>query len=384
MSLATRISSLCCGAVLVVAGSLAAAPANDNFANAIALTSNVVTVVAGNIGATKELMEPSHAGNQGGSSVWWSWTAQQSGYLVVSTSGSLGKEGYGLDTLLGIYRGSSVSALTEVASNDDSPSGGTFTSRAEFSVTAGTTYYVAVDGYSFDGITASTGSIRLALSFSVTKPVIPAAGWVLPDVNGQSISSTNFNGKVVLLNFWATWCGPCIAEIPDLIGLHNKYSQDGFSVVGVSVDSSVNGGPPTSLVSAFLATHQINYPVAMSRPGSSIELDYGGISSIPATFIVDRDNRIVHSLIGSRTQPFFETLVKPLIYSNLRARAGLASNNLQLSWPVTEATVVIEATDSLTTPNWQPISITPQVEGTNKVVSLQNTGTNRFYRLRVQ
>ena len=381
MSLATRISSLCCGAVLVVAGSLAAAPANDNFANAIALTSNVVTVVAGNVGATKELMEPSHAGNQGGSSVWWSWTAQQAGVLTVSTAGSVASNGSEMDTLLGVYRGLSLATLISEAANDDADGGGTLTSKVKFSVMAGTTYYIAVDGYSLDAVNISTGSIRLALSFATFGP---AAGWVLPDVTGQLISSTNFQGKVVLLNFWATWCPPCIAETPDLIAFHNKYSKDGFSVVGISVDSAVNGGPPTSLVSAFLATHQINYPVAMSQPGSTIESDYGGISFIPATFIVDRDNRIVHSLIGSRTQPFFETLVKPLIYSNLRARAGLASNNLQLSWPVTEATVVIEATDSLTTPNWQPISITPQVEGTNKVVSLQNTGTNRFYRLKVQ
>jgi len=165
--------------------------------------------------------------------------------------------------------------------------------------------------------------------------------------------------------------------------LHSKYSNDGFSVVGISVDSAENGSPPGDLVGAFVESQQINYPVAMSRPGSHIESDFGGIDFIPTTFIIDRDNRIVHSLVGLGTQTFFETLVKPLIYSNLRARAGLTSNNLRLSWPVTEATVVIEATDSLTAPNWQSISVTPQIEGTNRVISLPNTGTNRFYRLKV-
>lgn len=382
---AARISALC-WVFLHATSSLVAAPTNDNFASATVIPSNLVsvTVAGSNVGATKEALEPAHAGNAGGSSVWWSWTAQQSGFLTVSTLGSVDPGGYELDTLLGIYRGPSMSTLVEVARNDDSAMGGTYTSRAEFPVTAGTNYHVAVDGYSYDGISVSTGTIRLAVSFSVTKPVIPAAEWVLPGVAGQMLSSTNFHGKIVLLNFWATWCGPCIAEIPDLIGLHNKYSNDGFSVVGISVDNAVNGSAPRDLVSAFLDYHQINYPVGMSRPGSSIESDYGGISGIPATFIIDRENGIVHSVVGSRSLPFFEALVKPLIYSNLRARAGLTSNNLRLSWPVTAATVVIEATDGLTAPNWQPVSVTPQVEGTNQVISLPNTGTNRFYRLKVQ
>ena len=116
---------------------------NDSFAGRIILSGASVTTTGSNATATKEAGEPSHAGNAGGKSVWYSWTASSSGTVTIDTAGS------NFDTLLAVYTGNSVSALTAVSggSNDDSLAGGTTTSKVTFNVTAGTVYQIAVDGY---------------------------------------------------------------------------------------------------------------------------------------------------------------------------------------------------------------------------------------------
>ena len=130
---------------------------NDNFADRTSLSGTSVTATGSNVGATKEAGEPNHAGNVGGKSVWWTWTAPSSGTVTIDTLGS------SFDTLLAVYTGTSVSALTAVAggSNDDSPAGGTITSKVTFAVTAGTTYQIAVDGYG--GV---SGNITLHLNLA--------------------------------------------------------------------------------------------------------------------------------------------------------------------------------------------------------------------------
>src|SRR5690349_24370097 len=94
----------------------AAAPANDNFINALELTGTEATASGSNVGATKEIGEPNHGSNAGGSSVWWKWTAAADGSVIVQTAGS------SFDTLLGAYSGSTIGSLNAVASNDDAGS----------------------------------------------------------------------------------------------------------------------------------------------------------------------------------------------------------------------------------------------------------------------
>lgn len=128
-------------------------PTNDTFANAVSLSGNTFTVSGSNVGATSELSEPRHAGQRGGKSVWWSWTAPSSGTLTVATTSST------FDTLLGVYTGSVVGSLARVGSNDDE-SASVRTSRVSISVVARTTYRIAVDGYG-----GEQGAIRLAGTF---------------------------------------------------------------------------------------------------------------------------------------------------------------------------------------------------------------------------
>ncbi len=144
-----------------------AAPANDRFSNRIVITGTNVTVMGSNVAATKEGGEPNHAGNVGGSSVWWSWTAPANGEVRITTDGSViitATDTNELDTLLGVYTGPRVNALTGVATNDDHGAPGTVTSRVRFPVIQATEYLIAVDGYN-DGMTIATGSITLTLEF---------------------------------------------------------------------------------------------------------------------------------------------------------------------------------------------------------------------------
>ncbi|MDI1335131.1 MAG: matrixin family metalloprotease [Lacunisphaera sp.] len=141
-------------------------PLNDKFSSATVInnltTTGTVAYTGFNTFATKETGEPNHAGNAGGHSVWWKWTAPAVGNVTVDTRGSY------YDTTLGIYTGTSVSALTTIASNDDINSGVVQASTVTFSATAGTVYNIAVDG--FDGDTAG---ITLNVTFSATSGTAP-------------------------------------------------------------------------------------------------------------------------------------------------------------------------------------------------------------------
>lgn len=145
------------------------APVNDAFASAT-LASGATGAAGGtNVDGTKQAGEPDHAGNDGGASVWWRWTAPRSGQLFVSTAGS------SFDTVLAVYTGSSVGSLTERASNDDT--GGLTTSQVGgIAVTSGTTYRIAVDGYD-GGSGAASGSVALSWWMPATVGPTPFASW---------------------------------------------------------------------------------------------------------------------------------------------------------------------------------------------------------------
>ena len=155
-------------------------PANDNFANAatITLTTNAATVTGYNTTATKQAGEPNHANNRGGRSIWWRWTAPAPGPVDLDTRGSYS------DTTLGVYTGSSVGALTTIASNDDINPGIVQASTLIFPATSGTTYFFAIDGFNNDdGNGADTSGITLNLIFTPTSTALPV-------ITSQPVSAT--------------------------------------------------------------------------------------------------------------------------------------------------------------------------------------------------
>ncbi len=135
-------------------------------------------------------------------------------------------------------------------------------------------------------------------------PAAPA--WSLVDLNGNPISSDSLRGKVVVIDFWATWCGPCLAEIPGYIELQKKLGADRFVIVGLSLDRR-----PVDEVKAFVAKHGINYPVAIA--GFSEVEAFGNFQAIPTTFVIDREGRLRFRKSGVAHIDELEALVKPLL-----------------------------------------------------------------------
>jgi len=135
---------------------------------------------------------------------------------------------------------------------------------------------------------AAVGGERVTLRFFRNPAVLPA--FVARDLDGHAVSTGSWRGKVIIINFWATWCGPCRAEIPDLVALQEKY-RDRLQVIGISEDEA-----SPEAVKRFAADHHVNYPVIMTTP--EIEKLFPGIGALPTSFIVDRESRVVQKHVG--------------------------------------------------------------------------------------
>ena len=111
-----------------------------------------------------------------------------------------------------------------------------------------------------------------------------APDFTLKDAEGAPVKLSDYRGKVVLLNFWATWCGPCALEIPWFEEFQQQYKSKGFEVVGVSMDED-----GWAAIKPYVASHKVNYRVLLGD--DSVSQLYGGVDALPTTFIVDRDGR---------------------------------------------------------------------------------------------
>lgn len=131
----------------------------------------------------------------------------------------------------------------------------------------------------------------------------PAPSWTLKDLDGKEVSSAQFAGKLLVVDFWATWCGPCIEEIPGYVELQKKYGKDGLVIVGVSLD---RGG--VAKVKKFVEERGMNYAVVMGS--GDIAESFGGLEAIPTTFLISRDGKILHRKTGSWSHADYEALVK--------------------------------------------------------------------------
>ena len=111
-----------------------------------------------------------------------------------------------------------------------------------------------------------------------------APDFTLKDGDGAAVKLSDYRGKVVLLNFWATWCGPCALEIPWFEEFQQQYKSKGFEVVGVSMDED-----GWSAIKPYVVSHKVNYRVLLGN--DSVSQLYGGVDALPTTFIIDRDGR---------------------------------------------------------------------------------------------
>jgi thiol-disulfide isomerase/thioredoxin len=133
----------------------------------------------------------------------------------------------------------------------------------------------------------------------------PAPDFKAKDLDGKEITLAASKGKVILLNFWASWCGPCRAEIPGLIDLQNKY-KDRLQIIGLVVDDD-----DETEVRNVVKSESINYPVAFST--NQVRTDYGGIPALPTLFVINAEGRVVQKHVGLYDPELYETEVRALL-----------------------------------------------------------------------
>ena len=132
----------------------------------------------------------------------------------------------------------------------------------------------------------------------------PAPEFALKDANGQTVHLADYKGKVVLLDFWATWCGPCKIEIPWFMEFEQQFKDRGFAVVGVSMDED-----GWNAVKPYLIKMKVNYRVLLGN--DQVGTSYGGVDSLPTTFLIDRQGKIasVHIGVSSGKEEFRDAIV---------------------------------------------------------------------------
>jgi|GEM_PF-782087 len=330
-------------------------PANDNYANATLLVGATININAGNDFATVEPNELTPT-LDGGASVWWAWDAPSSERYLIKTLGS------DFDTILAVYNGTTL-----VSWNDDDEDS---TSALHFNTQQGTRYYFSVLGYKGD-----TGLIHLSLQ---PDPPKPAPAWTLVDIYGRTRRSTDYAGKVVILDFWATWCGPCVAEIPTLIDMQQEYGDDGLVIIGVSVDDT-----GAQAVIPFVLNNPVNYTETIST--SKIESDYGGIPFIPSTFIIDRNNLIAEHFVGEQSRAAFDDVLLPLLYPPTSVLLDVSRDGdfFVLKWPVAATGYSLQSATDVTLPsNWTAFSAQVSVVGSLNVARVPIGDSKRWFRLR--
>ena len=149
----------------------------------------------------------------------------------------------------------------------------------------------------------------------------PAPDFTLQSVDGKTVRLSEFKGKAVLVNFWATWCGPCKIETPWLVEFQNQYRAQGLQIVGVAMDDSGKDE-----IARFAKDMGMNYPVLLGK--EAVGDAYGGVPALPESFFVGRDGKIVDKIMGIEGKAEMEIAIKKALNTQSSARTGTASNAL--------------------------------------------------------
>jgi len=139
----------------------------------------------------------------------------------------------------------------------------------------------------------------------------PAPDFTLPKLGGGTVQLSSLRGKVVLVDFWATWCGPCRAVIPHLNSLQAAHKEAGLEVVGVSLDRQRGAVTPLDQVEAFAKTTRMDYAVALGSQATAAS--FGGVRAIPTAFLIDREGRIRNRYVGMQPAGVMQEAVQSLL-----------------------------------------------------------------------
>ena len=143
----------------------------------------------------------------------------------------------------------------------------------------------------------------------------PAPAFTLQNLKGQKVSLADYKGKALLINFWATWCGPCKLETPWLVELRNQYASKGFEVLGISAEGDevtpsdkAGWAKDKEAIQQFVAKNKVPYPILMG--GDSITAAYGGFDAMPTSFYVDRSGKIIATQMGITSKDEIESKIQ--------------------------------------------------------------------------
>ncbi|MBI5207535.1 MAG: TlpA family protein disulfide reductase [Candidatus Firestonebacteria bacterium] len=131
-----------------------------------------------------------------------------------------------------------------------------------------------------------------------------APDFTLKNMSNESVTLSNLNSKIIIINFWATWCPYCIMEMPDFVSLYNTYKNNGVAILGIALDDEES-------VQSFLKKNKINYPILMGT--NDVRQAYGGIRGLPTTFVLNNKKEIVASFEGKVDKAVIENEIKKLL-----------------------------------------------------------------------
>ena len=134
----------------------------------------------------------------------------------------------------------------------------------------------------------------------------PAPDFSLQDINGKTVKLSDFKGKTIVLNFWATWCGPCKHEIPDFIDLQGQYGKDGVQFIGVAIDQE-----GLAAIKPYAEQAKMNYPVLVGN--DAVFAQFGGSNAIPVTLLIDKQGVIRKSYVGAKPRQALEEMITGLM-----------------------------------------------------------------------
>lgn len=148
----------------------------------------------------------------------------------------------------------------------------------------------------------------------------PAPDFALESLDGKTMRLSDFRGKAVLLNFWATWCGPCKIEMPWFVDFQKQYGAQGLQIVGIAMDDASKED-----IAKFAKDMGVNYPILIGK--EAVGDQYGGVPALPETFLIGRDGKIVDKIIGLRGKAEIADSIQEALNTRPAASQASASKN---------------------------------------------------------
>jgi cytochrome c biogenesis protein CcmG/thiol:disulfide interchange protein DsbE len=141
---------------------------------------------------------------------------------------------------------------------------------------------------------------------SHVEPPGPSLDYVLQDMHGDEVSLSEFGGKPLLINFWATWCGPCKLEIPWFVEFTDEYKDQGLTIVGISLDD------PVEEIRAFAEEYKVNYPMLVGKGREEVAREFGAEAVLPVTWLIRPDGSVQAHAVGIHDRKWFETQIEAM------------------------------------------------------------------------